>query len=47
MIVPVDFFGRMGFKRNTPISAAEIVEQRRLLSHEVGNIKNVVIHGKC
>lgn len=40
----VDFFGRMGLKRN--LSAAEIVEQavfaRRLFSHEVGNITNVV-----
>lgn len=44
MMVIVDFFVRMGLKRN--LSAAEIVEQavyaRRLLSHEVGNITNVV-----
>lgn len=44
MMVRVGFFGRMGLKRN--LSAAEIVEQavfaRRLVSHEVGNITNVV-----
>lgn len=44
MMVPVDFFGRMGLKRN--LTTAEIVEQavsaRRLVSHEVGNITNVV-----
>ncbi|KAH6809575.1 Radical SAM superfamily protein [Perilla frutescens var. frutescens] len=41
------YTGRMGLKRN--LSAAEIVEQavfaRRLLSHEVGNITNVVFMG--
>ncbi|XP_051121993.1 uncharacterized protein LOC127245267 [Andrographis paniculata] len=41
------FTGRMGLKRN--LSAAEIVEQavfaRRLLSHEVGAITNVVFMG--
>lgn len=44
MMVLVDFFIRMGLKRN--LSTAEIVEQavyaRRLLSHEVGDIRNVV-----
>ncbi|GER54830.1 dual-specificity RNA methyltransferase RlmN, partial [Striga asiatica] len=41
------YTGRMGLKRN--LTAAEIVEQavlaRRLLSHEVGNITNVVFMG--
>ncbi|PIN13019.1 23S rRNA (adenine(2503)-C(2))-methyltransferase [Handroanthus impetiginosus] len=41
------YTGRMGLKRN--LSAAEIVEQavlaRRLLSHEVGSITNVVFMG--
>ncbi|KAL7133078.1 hypothetical protein ABFS83_12G116800 [Erythranthe nasuta] len=41
------YTGRMGLKRN--LSAAEIVEQavlaRRLLSHEVGTITNVVFMG--